>query len=310
MPRPRFRRRHRKSGQSLVEFAVILPILLAMVAGAVDLGRMFYAYVTIESAAREGAFYGASRPRCDINQPGCVDPGNVTWRLTQDLSGLQGATWTIQCHDTSGAPRANSACAEGDSYVVGITYPFQLVTPILSSVVGAGFNISTSESALVLNSAPGAVDDCDGVGDGDEDGDDDGVGDGDGDNDCDGDGDPDPTPTPGPTPTPTPTPTPGPTPTPSPSPTPCVNPIVTFSGTPLTGTGPYTVAFTGSSTGTPVSWTWTFGDGQTATGPSLSSVSHTYAAVEHKTKYDVSLTVNTGELCATTETANNYVEVN
>ena len=272
-PRLRFRRQGRTNGQSLVEFAFILPIFLVMVAGAVDLGRMFYSYVTIENAAREGSFYGASRPECDVASPSCPDPSNVTWRVNQDLSGLQGVTWTIQCKDTSGTARANSACAEGDSYLVGVTYPFQLVTPILSSIVGTGFNISTSDSSLVLNRAPGAAA------------------------------------TPVPTPTPTPTPPPGPTPTPAPTPAPCVNPTVTFTGSPLTGTGPYTVAFSGSSTGTPVSWTWTFGDGQTATGASLSTVSHLYARPSNDAQYDVSLTVNTGALCATTLTQGNYVFV-
>ena len=274
-PRLRFRRQGRTNGQSLVEFAFILPIFLVMVAGAVDLGRMFYSYVTIEGAAREGSFYGASRPECDVASATCPDPSNVTWRLNQDLSGLQGVTWTIQCKDTGGTARANSACAEGDSYLVGVTYPFQLVTPILSSIIGTGFNISTSDSALVLNRAPGAAA----------------------------------TPVPTPTPTPTPTPPPGPTPTPAPTPAPCVNPTVTFTGSPLTGTGPYTVAFSGSSTGTPVSWTWTFGDGQTATGASLSTVSHLYAHPANNTQYDVSLTVNTGALCATTLSKGNYVFV-
>ncbi len=278
-PRLRFRRRNRTNGQSLVEFAFVLPLLLVMVAGAADLGRLFFGYVTVESAAREAAFYGASKPGCDINQPTCADPANVTWRLNEDLSGLQGATWTISCEDPSGTPRANSACAEGDSYVVAITYPFQLVTPILSSIVGTGFDISTSQSALVLNSAPGAA------------------------------ATPTPTPVPTPTPDPLATPTPTPTPTPLATPTPCVNPTVSFSGNPLSGDGPYTVSFTGSSTGTPVSWTWTFGDGYSDTGPSLSSVSHTYAHPSNNTQYDVSLTVNTGDLCATTLTKNNYVFV-
>lgn len=276
-PRLRFRRRNRKNGQSLVEFALVLPLLLVMVAGAVDLGRMFYSYVTIESAAREAAFYGASDPECDINQPLCLDPANVTWRLNEDLSGLDGVTWSIQCLDTGGTPRANSACAEGDSYTVGITYPFQLVTPILSSVVGTGFDISVSQSALVLDSAPGAA--------------------------------ATPTPTPIPTPTPEPTPTPDPlaTPTPTPTPEPCVNPTISFSASPTNGTGPFTVTFNGTSTGTPITWSWTFGDGGTVTGSS--SVTHVYANVSSTEHYDVTLTVNTGDLCATTLTKNGYIDV-
>lgn len=50
------------SGQELVEFALVLPLLLLLVFGAVDLGRLFHAYITISNAAREGARYGIIYP--------------------------------------------------------------------------------------------------------------------------------------------------------------------------------------------------------------------------------------------------------
>jgi Flp pilus assembly protein TadG len=42
-------------GQSLVEFALILPLLAILFLGAVDLTRAFYYYVVLENATREGA---------------------------------------------------------------------------------------------------------------------------------------------------------------------------------------------------------------------------------------------------------------
>ena len=42
-------------------------------------------------------------------------------------------------------------------------------------------------------------------------------------------------------------------------------PVAGFTATPLTGTAPLTVTFTDSSTNTPTSWAWTFGDGATST---------------------------------------------
>ena len=56
----------RESGQSLVEFAIGVSLLLLILAGVVDLGRGFYSYVVIANAAREGARYGASFPEGDI----------------------------------------------------------------------------------------------------------------------------------------------------------------------------------------------------------------------------------------------------
>lgn len=49
-------------GQSLAGLAIMLPILLIILLGIIDFGRVFYAYVTITNASREGARYGSMHP--------------------------------------------------------------------------------------------------------------------------------------------------------------------------------------------------------------------------------------------------------
>jgi Flp pilus assembly protein TadG len=49
-------------GQELIEFAIILPFLLLVAFGVLDLGRIFHAAITITNAAREGARYGTFYP--------------------------------------------------------------------------------------------------------------------------------------------------------------------------------------------------------------------------------------------------------
>ena len=51
----RFVRRDRTRGQSLVEFALILPILLILMLGIVDFGRAIFAYNAVSNGARSGA---------------------------------------------------------------------------------------------------------------------------------------------------------------------------------------------------------------------------------------------------------------
>jgi len=50
-----FRHPRVSHGQSLVEFALILPVLAILFLGAVDLTRAFYYYIVLENATREGA---------------------------------------------------------------------------------------------------------------------------------------------------------------------------------------------------------------------------------------------------------------
>ena len=73
-----------------------------------------------------------------------------------------------------------------------------------------------------------------------------------------------------------------------------------FSGTPTAGFVPFTVQFTDTSSGPPISWSWAFGDGGTST---LQSPSHTYTSAQ---SYTVSLTVNNGTGTSTL-TKTNYI---
>ena len=52
----------RYRGQALVEFTLLVPILLLLVVVAVDFGRLFFTYVEVNNAAREGVAYGANNP--------------------------------------------------------------------------------------------------------------------------------------------------------------------------------------------------------------------------------------------------------
>lgn len=47
--------RHREDGNSIIEFALLLPVFLMIVLGTFDMGRGFNTYISMTNAAREGA---------------------------------------------------------------------------------------------------------------------------------------------------------------------------------------------------------------------------------------------------------------
>lgn len=53
----RFPRQPLKTGQALVEMALILPLLLVLIVGALELGRVYFSKIAITNAAREGVYY-------------------------------------------------------------------------------------------------------------------------------------------------------------------------------------------------------------------------------------------------------------
>lgn len=78
----------RQHGQSLVEFALIIPILFLIAVAVGDFGRVYVSAVTIESAAREAADYGAFlKPNwcviADALAPSCSIPGNVPFTVAE-----------------------------------------------------------------------------------------------------------------------------------------------------------------------------------------------------------------------------------
>jgi hypothetical protein len=57
-------------GQTMVEFALLLPVLLLLTIVIFDFGRAVYYYSTIHNAAREGARYGVIHPD---DKPGMIE---------------------------------------------------------------------------------------------------------------------------------------------------------------------------------------------------------------------------------------------
>ena len=78
-------------------------------------------------------------------------------------------------------------------------------------------------------------------------------------------------------------------------------PTANFTGNPTSGAAPLTVAFTDASTGSPTSWSWTFGDSGTSTAQ---NPSHVYAAGT----FTVSLTA-TNAAGSDSETKPSYITV-
>ena len=52
-------RRRKQGGQALVELAFVLPVLLILLLGVIEVGRYAYISILISNAAHAGAFYGA-----------------------------------------------------------------------------------------------------------------------------------------------------------------------------------------------------------------------------------------------------------
>ncbi len=128
---------NRENAQGMVEFALILPVLLLIVLGLIETGRLIFIYSSVTNAAREAARYGSATGNSDNGIPrfmdcaeiidaavrvgflGSVQPGDVT--ITYD-NGPGTAS-------LGGCPPNNAAIQTGTRILVEVESPFDTVIP-------------------------------------------------------------------------------------------------------------------------------------------------------------------------------------
>jgi hypothetical protein len=125
-----------KNGQSMVELALLLPLLILISVVTIDMGRGIYYYSALYNAAREGARYGIVNQQPDNLSP--VDQQCILDAARHLAIGLDQEQITF----SSGSPSIN-----GNFLTVELEYPFQLVTPI------AGIFTGQSDFTITLRSA-------------------------------------------------------------------------------------------------------------------------------------------------------------
>ena len=132
-----------EQGQSLVEFALVAVLLLIIVAGIVDLGRLFYTWIALREAAQEGAVFGAI----------CPD-GFLIDRHVRNSS-----YFPVDLSDTSQVEVSSSIVEPGEDSdglgtvaYVQVTYKnFRFGMPFLSAILGTDtIEISATANDLVL----------------------------------------------------------------------------------------------------------------------------------------------------------------
>lgn len=138
-----------QAGQSLVEFALILPMMMLFLMVIFDLGRAAYIYSAIHNAAREGARYGAVR-WYDADRT--TKTREAVERLT---AGLNAAALNVSSVfvDLDAAVDSNgdgNNSNDPDALRVTVSYNFQTATPILAQLLGSGTNSITLSSQATM----------------------------------------------------------------------------------------------------------------------------------------------------------------
>lgn len=144
--------RKRGRGQSLVEFALVLPVFLLIILTAIDFGRAFYSWVTVTSAARVAANYAALDPYASFAAGSDYDNLVRSDALSSICPIPPGGPPQPTFEDT--ALDSNTTSKDlGDTATVRISCSFGIITPVIGSVLGNSVSIAASATFTVRTGA-------------------------------------------------------------------------------------------------------------------------------------------------------------
>jgi Flp pilus assembly protein TadG len=132
------RRRHRSLGQSLVEFALVLPVMLLIVVVAVDFGRLFLGYVSLDNAARIGANYAALNPTADYTNANDVGRKRYARLISNELTESNCLVGSMSM------PTFSPSNKLGGNATVSLTCQFRFITPGITAILGSQVPITAS----------------------------------------------------------------------------------------------------------------------------------------------------------------------
>jgi len=126
-----------RRGQTLVEFALLIPVFILLVVVVFDLGRAIYYYSAIYNAAREGVRFGVVHPDDETGMR------NTTVNYAFGL-GLVGADVT---YAGPGTPEPVGGF-DNPTVKVRVVYSFTPVTPLVERLLPGGQLTLTSEAVM------------------------------------------------------------------------------------------------------------------------------------------------------------------
>lgn len=116
-------------GQSLVETALVMPVLILLFTVIVDFGLLFNSYLMVSNASREGARSAAigntdSQIGSTVeNVAATLDPARLTVSISPD--------------ETDGR-------STGDAVTITVGYEYSMVTPVIAAIIPGPIRLQTS----------------------------------------------------------------------------------------------------------------------------------------------------------------------
>ena len=121
----------RRRAQSMVEFAMIAPLLFLFILGIIEMGYALFVYTSVQNAAREGARAAAVRPCADTSDRDAIRSATLSrMPALVDVASIDPTTIGIAYSNGSAA-----TADFGDTVTVTLAYQFELLDPLTQRLI-------------------------------------------------------------------------------------------------------------------------------------------------------------------------------
>ena len=147
---------HSERGQSLVELAITLPILILLLLGTLDFGMAIFSYSMLRDAAQEGAFYGSFNPSnvAEIeNRARNISPraDDAVFSSPVQLRDTDLVTVNVQALGNSCQGAKNGVA---NSIQVNVSYRYPILMPFVGRVIGSNIIPLTGTATNIILQPP------------------------------------------------------------------------------------------------------------------------------------------------------------
>ena len=139
----------KEKGQSLVEMAISFTLLLVIIGGIIDLGMLFYTYLSLRDVAQEGAIYGSYVP---TDQSGIYSriKNSASW----PIDSTQITNITVTCNGSNPCVVSTTDSCPGQKITVRVIYNYQPLLPMFSAITSGGpFSLNATVTDTILSSS-------------------------------------------------------------------------------------------------------------------------------------------------------------
>jgi len=134
--------RQESRGQALVEFALVLPVVVLLIFGIVDVGRAVFTYNTLSEAARQASRTAIVNQSSGAPQNAAIAYAPTLGLASTDVHVCYKVATSTQRDCNSLGTQPCSTIVVGCLAIVDATLPYTAMTPIIGNIIGT-INLSS-----------------------------------------------------------------------------------------------------------------------------------------------------------------------